>query len=145
MQTANQVSASIYLQGYKGPQKSMSGKFHNHLGALWLKGLRTQHSVSEDVGLIPDLAEWVKDLGLLQAVEQVADAACIPSHCGWGIGLSCSSNSTPGLGTSRCLRCSHKRKKNNGSRIPRVGAVCWKRAILLAPATDWSRADENQY
>ena len=29
---------------------------------MWLSRLRTQHSVSEDVGLIPGLAQWVKDL-----------------------------------------------------------------------------------
>ena len=35
---------------------------------LWLDGLRIQHSVLEDAGLIPGLAHWVKDLLLLQAV-----------------------------------------------------------------------------
>ena len=34
---------------------------------LWLSGLRTHHSVYEDVGLIPGLAQWVKDLELLWA------------------------------------------------------------------------------
>ena len=28
---------------------------------LWLSGLRTQHSVREDVGSIPGLTQWVKD------------------------------------------------------------------------------------
>ena len=28
---------------------------------LWLSGLRTQHGVPADVGLIPGLAQWVKD------------------------------------------------------------------------------------
>ena len=32
---------------------------------LWLRGLRTQHSVSENVGLIPGLSQWVKDEMLL--------------------------------------------------------------------------------
>ena len=29
---------------------------------LWLNGLKTWHCVFEDVGLIPGLAQWVKDL-----------------------------------------------------------------------------------
>ena len=43
---------------------------------MWLSGLRTQHSFREDVGLSPDLAEWVKD-PVLQAEAQVADATQI--------------------------------------------------------------------
>ena len=35
---------------------------------LWLSGLRTQHSLHEDVGLIPGLTQWIKDLALPQAM-----------------------------------------------------------------------------
>ena len=42
---------------------------------LWVNGLRTQHSVCEDVSLIPDLTQCVKDLALPQAAAQVTDAA----------------------------------------------------------------------
>ena len=41
----------------------------------------------EVVGLIPSLAQWVKDLALLWAVVQVADAAQILCGCGCGAGL----------------------------------------------------------
>ena len=34
---------------------------------LWLSGLRTQHCLCEDVGLIPGLVLWVKDPEMLQA------------------------------------------------------------------------------
>ena len=45
---------------------------------LWLNGLRYESSVCEDVGSIPGLTLWVKDLVLLQAATQVADVAQIP-------------------------------------------------------------------
>ena len=32
---------------------------------LWLSGLRTQHSVHEDVGLILGLVQWIKGLTFL--------------------------------------------------------------------------------
>ena len=52
--------------------------------AQWVKNHR--HSVCEDVGLIPALTQWVKDLALLQPAVQVTDVAQIPHCCGCGIG-----------------------------------------------------------
>ena len=39
--------------------------------------------------------------------------AWIQCCCGYGIGLSCSSDLTPSLGTSIYYRCGHKKKKEN--------------------------------
>ena len=78
---------------------------------LWLRGLRIQYSDCEDVDSIPGLAQWVKDLVLLQAAAQVTDMAWIWCCCGCGIGRHCGSHSTPCLETSMCHRCSRKKKK----------------------------------
>ena len=56
------------------PQESLS----------WLIRLRTPHSVREDAGTIPSLAQWVKDLVLQEAAAQIADVAQI--QCGCGVG-----------------------------------------------------------
>ena len=41
------------------------------------QGLRTQHSVCEDAGLIFGLTQWVKDPALPQALVYIADAVQI--------------------------------------------------------------------
>ena len=51
---------------------------------LWLSRLRIQYSVREDVGLIPGLGQWIKDLALLQAVTRIwRGCACV----GWQLQL----------------------------------------------------------
>ena len=58
---------------------------------MWLSGLRTL----EDLGSIPGLVTWVKDLVLPQAVAQVTDVAQIWVTMAGVKAGSCSSDSTP--------------------------------------------------
>ena len=53
---------------------------------LRLSRLRTLHSVHKDASSIPGLAQWFKDLALLQAAVKVADAGQILRCCGSNIG-----------------------------------------------------------
>ena len=82
---------------------------------LWLSGLRTQHSVCEDMNSIPGLAQWVKDLVLPQAVVQVSNTAWIWCCCGCGMGwqLRLAADLAPSRGTFIRHRCGLKKKRKS--------------------------------
>ena len=59
----------------------------------------------EVAGLIPGLAQWVKDAALLRAVVSIADTVQI-WHC-----CDCGSDSIPSLGTPMGVALKKKKKK----------------------------------
>ena len=52
-------------------------KLKSEVLPLWLSGLRTQHSVCEDMGSIPDLAQCINDLALPQAQIQLRSSTAV--------------------------------------------------------------------
>ena len=68
-------------------------------------------NIHEDVGLIPGFARWVSDLHCHQLWCRLQ--MWLGSHVAGAVmeASSCSSDSTPSLGTSSCLGNSPKKKK----------------------------------
>ena len=69
---------------FKSQELSELRKYMKEL-LLWLIGLRTW-CVREDEGLIPCLAQWVKDLALPQTAAYVTDVVEIWFYCGHSVG-----------------------------------------------------------
>ena len=78
---------------------------------LWFRGLRTQHGLCEDAGLIPGLPQWGQDPTWLQAVAQVTDEAWIWCCHGCGIGLQMQLQFDPWPTRHRCDCKKEKKKK----------------------------------
>ena len=51
---------------------------------IMVQQLKNPTSIHENVGSLPGLTQWVKDLALQQAVVQVTDTAQILCGCGLG-------------------------------------------------------------
>ena len=85
-------------------------------------------TMNEAAGLIPGLAQGVKEPALPWAVVQVTDAARI-WHC-YGCAVGCSSNSTPSLGTSMCHGCGPK-KTTTTTKILNVSGFTFRSIIHI--------------
>ena len=76
--------------------------------AQWVKNLT---SIYEDAGSIPALTQWLRIWHCYELQHRLL--TWLRSHIAVSVAQagSCSSDSTPSLGTSICLRSSHKKKK----------------------------------
>ena len=105
----------LHLRHYSIVNKPLLFSFKSDFEefSLWLSGLRTQHSVREDEGLIPGLIQWVKKPALAQGAAQFTKAAGIRCCCGCGVAGSCCSYSAPAqeFPCATCVAIKKKKKK----------------------------------
>mgnify|MGYP006935797485 CR=1 FL=1 len=89
---------------------------------------------------VPAAAQWVKDPSLPRAVVRVSDAAGTPQcrHCGCGVASSCSSHSTPSLGSA--IRCSYGPKKRKKESV-----ICFHLKEILAKLAFRPRTQNHEY
>ena len=75
--------------------------------AQWV---RNPTSIHEVMGLIPGLAQWVKELALLHKLQMWLRSGVVLAVAG-----SYNSSSTPSLGTSICCRCGPEKGKKKSN------------------------------
>ena len=84
---------------------------------------------------------------LSKSLQKTGDVAQIRCCYGCGVGLSCSSNSTPSLGTSMCHRNSPKKKKKKVYKYKNAGKGMEKRkpSYTVGGNVNWYNHYGGQY
>ena len=74
---------------------------------MWLRGLRSQHSIHEHVASIPGLAQWVKDLALLRLWCRLA-AEALFQPLAWELPYASGAALKKQRKTKRLMWCPHE-------------------------------------
>ena len=102
----------------------LSGHSGVPIVAQWVKN---PADILEDAGLIPGLAQWGWGSGIAVSCGVGYRLGLDPTHIAVVVvkANSCSSSSTPSLGTSICLRRSHKKKNRAFKGITGIYLAYW--------------------